>query len=201
MLTTHLAMHESDSSRPGLLERLGRQLADFFGLADEPDVISSAAPVRKPMPPVDDTPTEPILQIVSTEPEVIDRRASLKWRRHPQLLGSSPSDLPPNEREARHEAVRGLFAARAGALDCAARHFSEAARCEDIDLSAIPGFWLLDRAAMATAVDAYEHVGRIRDASALNARIRTMLRPRALTPMPSNVTPLLQSAPKVSSNS
>ena len=43
---------------------------------------------------------------------------------------------------------------------------------------------------MLTAVAAYEDAGRVREASALSARIRTMFRPRALTPVPGNVTEL-----------
>ena len=97
--------------------------------------------------------------------------------------------------------MRGLYAARAGAMDVAEEHFSRAALCPEIDLSAIPGFWQLGRSAMMTAVEAYERTGRIRDASALNARIRTMYRPRALSSVPANVTHLPERSANISSTS
>lgn len=199
MLMTQVATEHAEESRPGLLQRISEQIARFFGLGDEPERILP----RPQLETVEqtDSPTEPILRIVPDEPVMMEEAASFRWRRHPQLLGQTSSDLHRDEREARHDAVRGLFAARAGALECAESHFARAAECGDIDLSAIPGFWQLDRAAMMTAVDAYERAGRIRDASALNARIRTMYRPRALTPMPENVMHMPQVPSKVSSSS
>jgi hypothetical protein len=138
---------------------------------------------------------------VRMEPQVLRPAGGFRWRRHPQLLNQPLSELSVDQREARHEAVRGLYAARAGALEVAVAHFTRAARCPDLDLSEIPGFWQLNRSGMVTAVDAYEAVDRIRDASALNARIRTLYRPRALSPVPANVTHFHEPEPKVSSNS
>jgi hypothetical protein len=189
-------MPESQTANigPGSMDswitRVARQLANLFGLGDPP--------VPVPYRPRDltaaihggDTPTEPLLRIVEPEQTPIAQPPAHRWRRHPQLLAPVATDLAPDEREARHEAVRGLFAARAGALACAEEHFTTAAQCEAIDLTAIPGFWQLERRAMSVAVDAYEAAGRIRDASALNARIRSMYRPRALSPLPENVTQL-----------
>lgn len=109
----------------------------------------------------------------------------MKWRRHPALLSThQPADTA---RAARRDAVRGLFAARSGALNVATTHFARAAACPEIDLATIPGFWQLDRAAMLAAVEAYEQVERFRDAAALAARIRTELRPRILSPASPNV--------------
>lgn len=197
MLMTHFAILDAGERKAGLLKRMGEQLSRLFGLADDP--------VLRPGPPAVETteasPTEPLLRIVEVEPDVIRTATDFRWRRHPQLLNHAPADLPAPERDARHEAVRGLFAARAGALDCAAKHFARAAQCHDISLGDIPGFWQLDRAAMMTAVEAYEAAGRIRESSALNAQIRTMYRPRILTSTPMNITPLPQPDTKVSSNS
>lgn len=197
MLMTHLAIFDAGSTEPGLAHRLRDHLRRFFGLADD----TPAAAIDTESLTALDTPTEPILRLV---PDNEDRSRSpqgLRWRRHPQLLRRATSDLSTDHREARHEAVRGLYAARAGALDVAEEHFSRAALCPEIDLSAIPGFWQLGRSAMMTAVEAYERTGRIRDASALNARIRTMYRPRALSSVPANVTHLPERAAKISSTS
>ena len=78
---------------------------------------------------------------------------------------------------ARQEAVRGLFAAHAGAIDVAVQHFAIAARCDEVELTAVPGFWQLTRGQMQAAVEAYEQVGRYRDAAALDAHIATIFRP------------------------
>jgi hypothetical protein len=196
MSTTHVTVFDAAESKPTVGERIARRLARFFRLDDEPAARAGLAPAED-VP----VPAEPVLRIVKTEPESDTLPSSFRWRRHPLLRNQAPSHLPGNEREARHDAVRGLFAARAGALECAASHFARAAECDRIDLSGIPGFWQLDRSAMMTAVEAYERAGRIRDASALNARIRTMYRPRVLTPLPENVTHLPQAPTKVSSNS
>jgi hypothetical protein len=201
MLMTQLAILDAGESKPRRFERLTRQLARLFGFSDDPILPSLQEPESASDPA--GTLSEPVLRIVSPEREDADAReaTTLRWRRHPQLLDQKEPSLSGNEREARHEAVRGLFAARAGALQCAESHFARAAACDEIDLSAIPGFWQLDRSAMMTAVEAYERAGRIRESSALNARIRTMYRPRSLTPVPSNVRHLPQSASKASSNS
>lgn len=201
MLMTHFAILDAGDPAPGLFHRLGHSLRRFFGLEDPEETAPPIPGGRAPSVMRSDAPTEPILRIVRMDPEVLHPAGGLRWRRHPQLLKQSLSDLSLNQREARHEAVRGLYAARAGALDVAVTHFTRAARCPDLDLSEIPGFWQLTRSAMNTAVEAYEAVDRIRDASALHARIRTMYRPRAISPVPANVTHLPEPASKISSNS
>lgn len=109
------------------------------------------------------------------------RGGLFRWRRHPQLrIDRSVEALPERERQARLAAVRGVFAARDGHFDAAAEFFLIAAREPAIDLGDVPGFWRLSRAGMQTAIDAYEDAGRVRDASALTAKIRTVFRPRPL---------------------
>lgn len=199
MLMTHLAILDAGEPEPGLFHRLRDHILRFFGL-DATDTIDTTDVA--PEPRHDDLAiTEPILRLVSMEPQIAERSAGFRWRRHPQLLKANTPDLPSDQRGARHDAVRGLYAARAGALEVARDHFARAAACSEIDLSAIPGFWQLSRSAMMTAVDAYEQVERIRDAAALNAQIRTMYRPRALSSVPENVTHLPDPAPRISSNS
>ena len=202
MLMTHLSILDAGEPEPGLWHRVRESLLRFFGLRpDEPGTPSepgrpSALPVVE-----DASPAEPTLRLVTVEPRIIRPSEGFRWRRHPLLLNQPASDLTHNQREARHEAVRGLYAARAGAIEVAVDHFTRAADCPEIDLSAIPGFWQLSRSAMMTAVEAYERAGRIRDASALNAQLRTMYRPRALTSVPANVTHLPEPSSKISSNS
>lgn len=102
-------------------------------------------------------------------------------RRHPQLRGDRTGViLSESERQARLAAVRGVFAAREGNFDAAAEFFLMAAREPLIDFGEVPGFWHLTRRAMQAAIDAYEEAGRLRDASAMTARIRIVFRPRPL---------------------
>ena len=199
MLMTHLPILDAGEPEPHIWHKLRDGVLRFFGLDGHPADDLPSRTAHTGIHP--DTPTEPILRLVTVEPRVIRPAEGFKWRRHPQLLNQPAPDLTHNQREARHEAVRGLYAARAGAIEVAVDHFTRAAHCPEIDLSAIPGFWQLGRSAMLTAVEAYERVDRIRDASALNARIRTMYRPRALTPVPANVTHMPEPASKISSNS
>jgi len=117
----------------------------------------------------------------SGHPAAPSRGGLFRWRRHPQLrIDRSVETLPERERQARLAAVRGVFAARDGQFDVAAGFFLTAAREPVIDLGEVPGFWRLSRAGMQAAIDAYEDAGRVRDASALTAKIRMVFRPRPL---------------------
>ncbi len=89
-----------------------------------------------------------------------------------------------SERSARLKAERGLLLAHGGRLVEAVEAFSAAATDPSIDFGELPGFWDLPRNGMLTAVRAYERAGRLRDAGALDARIRHLLKPRALRPVP-----------------
>lgn len=132
------------------------------------------------------------LQLVDVEsvpvaaPDVVAHPAvedAQRWRRHPQLRGRDDT-LPCSERYARHAAVRGLFNARSGDYEGARLAFAEAAREGSLDLTALPGFWSLPRAGLTAAVLAYEDTGRLRDAYALAAHLRTHLRPCPLARLP-----------------
>ncbi|HWK79802.1 MAG TPA: hypothetical protein VNP95_03505 [Thermomicrobiales bacterium] len=106
---------------------------------------------------------------------------AFRWRRHPALLRMmAESSLPDDQRLARLAAVRGVLAARNGDLDAAHAHFLEAAREPTIRFQVVPGFWGCSRGGMNAAVAAYEAAGRVRDAAALAATIRTRYRPRAV---------------------
>ena len=165
-------------SEPMVL-RVARAVASYIGFGEEDIDLNvgvaddpAASPKPRTQHPV---PKEPSLRLMPN-PDQEKQHSSHKWRRHPQLRAYE-SPLPEDVRRGRNEAVRGLFAARAGALDVATRLFAAAAECPDVDLTAVPGFWNLTRGQMQTAVDAYEHVGRYRDAAALDAHIMTIFRP------------------------
>ena len=198
MIMTEFAMMDPGPTGNSMLAKCYRALAHFFGFGDP------ATPRDVAMPAFEDFPAHessaPVLKLVETE-SISTPKSSHRWRRHAQLLDRPTSSLPDQERQARHHAIRGLFAAQQGDLPAAEHHFALAATCDRIDLCEIPGFWNLDRSAITTAIRAYEAAGRLRDASALNARMRTRLRPRAIPPVPDNVTALPARKLSLSGNS
>lgn len=164
--------------------RIAKAIASYIGFGDddsigiEPAITQPVNRIATPEPRMQRMVAKnPDLRLVSTSKETEpETHADHKWRRHPQLR-QYEAPISDEIRSARHDAVRGLCAARAGALDVAIRHFAVAAQCDDVDLTAIPGFWNLTRGQMQTAVHAYESVGRHRDAAALDAHIETIFRP------------------------
>lgn len=205
MLMTQLAMMDPGPAGSSVLSRCMRRIAIFFGFGAPRPEEPSTTYLRSlhPAPSPASSPVAgPSLRIVRTHEDTgSESIATFRWRRHTQLLDRPMSTLADEERGARQHAVRGLYAARNGALDVAEHHFSLAAACPDIDLCEIPGFWQLDRSAMLVAVRAYERADRLRDASALNAQIRTLYRPHALSPVPGNVRELTARRLSLSSNS
>jgi hypothetical protein len=201
MLMSHMAMMDLGARQDTLLARIRGAVARFFGFGDVPPELADVLrPEPRAVAPATRAVTPLRVHVVS-DVAATTNSESLRWRRHPQLRDRPTSALPANEREARGQAVRGLYAARAGDLEAARHFFSLAATEHAVDLCQIPGFWNLPRAAMLAAVAAYEDAGRVREASALGARIRTMFRPRALTPVPENVTELPVRKLSVSSGS
>ena len=190
MLMSQLAMFDPRPSHSTLLERCRRAIARFFGFGEVPPELRAYLRPEPPLDPPAPGASEPRLRIVSDMPTSPPPAPSLRWRRHPQLRDRPISALPQAQREARQHAVRALYAARTGDLSTARAHFAQAAREPSLDLCEVPGFWTLPRAALVAAAEAYEEAGRVREASALHARIRTMFRPRALRPVPGNVTEL-----------
>jgi hypothetical protein len=81
-----------------------------------------------------------------------------------------------------------MILARGGKFVDATAAFITAASDPKVDLTTLPGFWDLSRQGMASAVRAYEHNSRIRDAAALKARMRSTLRPRAIKPLPATAS-------------
>jgi hypothetical protein len=76
-----------------------------------------------------------------------------------------------------------LYAAHKGDVEEAFLQFLQAVSEAAIDLTAMPSFWQMPRGAIVAAAEAYDRVGRLREASALQARVRTELRPRNVVPM------------------
>jgi len=85
------------------------------------------------------------------------------------------------ERRARAAAFRALLLARQRRHDEAAAAFAEAlSLVPTLDLTNTPTFWDLERAAHFAAADAYEAIGRTRDAMTLRGRVELRFRPRLL---------------------
>ena len=115
----------------------------------------------------------------------------------PRRLASPPEQRPlsPVEERARAAAVQGYVRARDGNNTQATEHFAEAARLDgELDLTTIPGFWTLPRAAHDAAADAYEKADRERDAWRLRAVIRRTYRPRLVQHAASAPTPISPAA-------
>ena len=107
--------------------------------------------------------------------------------------GAPPEGAPKlsaDERRARLAAIRALRRSRQGRYDEARDLFADAARLDPaLDLSSVPSFWELPRAAHDAAVAGYEQAGRERDASRLVAVLRRRFRPR-LVVAPSHIAQL-----------
>ncbi|MEA2584682.1 MAG: hypothetical protein QOF33_2767 [Thermomicrobiales bacterium] len=93
--------------------------------------------------------------------------------------------LTADERRARAIALRGLSQSRAHRFDSARASFIEATEMDPaLDLAKLPDFWRLPLGAQQAAIEAYEHVGRRRDAAALTAAVRSTFRPKLFRPRP-----------------
>lgn len=177
---------DKDFRRRGLVYRLATLVRRATGRSLDHEQVRSAAisPVVNPTMP--ENARLPDLPGPRRHPGCVrDRPVDFRWRRHPQLrqrFETGPAADPHDvERGARSAAVRGLFLARGARFDDARASFAAGAAESSVDLTAIPGFWDLPRAGMLAAVDAYDDVGRFRDAAALGARIRLTYRPRSVS--------------------
>lgn len=189
MLMTDLAVRDLEGRRESFMGSVRRLLVAIFGRSSDhglPDeLVHRETPVLRPVPPPDQ-PARAHVQAIKHVPQTRQSASpALRWQRHPQLRASRASRpvFDTRQRSARLEAERAMLLARSGKLAEAEEAFTTAARDLEIDLGALPGFWDLPRSAMMTAVRAYEHADRLRDAAALEARIRHLLRPRPLKPV------------------
>jgi hypothetical protein len=117
---------------------------------------------------------------IPAHPPPADPEASLATPSSVSVPGvPTGGDLTAGERRARAIAVRGFSQARDFRFDDARVSFAEAAALDPgLDLARLPDFWRLPLGAQQAAIEAYEHVGRPRDAAALTAAARSMFRPR-----------------------
>lgn len=190
MLMTDLAVRDLEARQEGMLASIRRALVSLFGRESNhnlPEEIAHHAANGLRTTAQARQPAKPALRVVQAKPEPTHAEATPegRWARHPQLRSRQVETVDAGStRAARLEAERGLILARGGKLVEAVEAFTTAARDPKIDLSTLPGFWDLPRNGMLAAVRAYERTDRLRDAAALEARIRHMLKPRALRPIP-----------------
>lgn len=95
------------------------------------------------------------------------------------LSGVGP--LTANERRARAAALRALAFSRARRFDAARIAFEDAATLDPLlDLTRVPSFWSLERAAHEAAIAAYTGANRPGDAAVLRAKVQSVYRPKPL---------------------
>jgi hypothetical protein len=196
MIMTDLAVRDLQERRESIVDRCRSLLGAVFGRTSDhqlPSLVAERQATTLRAVPAAKLAPQPRMRVVTTNQhhDGETNGADMRWQRHPQLRSRQvePAAIPGSERAARLAAERGVILARGGKLLEAVDAFTTAARDESVDLGALPGFWDLPRNGMLTAVRAYERVDRLRDASALEARIRNVLRPRALKPVPSAPQP------------
>lgn len=190
MLISDLAVRELEYGRDSFFDSCRRALLMLFGRSSDHQLPAEIAPLHPDVlhgaPRTREVPTVTSLRMVPTPAH--ESEPPHPWRRHPQLRTATQqgATLSPFRRSARLEAERGMILARGGKYADATDAFTTAAADPMIDLTALPGFWDLPRQGMMSAVRAYEATRRIRDAAALEARLRHTLRPRAIKPIPSS---------------
>jgi hypothetical protein len=186
MLMSNLALMDLGMRRRSMFDRL----RNIFWQADESheDHLS-----------IRDGLVSPDLAVVpNPEESDVETVGDYRWRRHPQLLnGSTASTISDEERLARRAAVRGLYCAHNGGIEEAFLHFVHALDESTIDLTEMPSFWQMPRAAILAAAEAYEVAGKLREAAVIQARVRTELRPRNVVPMKRSAT---DSSPRRTAN-
>jgi hypothetical protein len=187
MIMTDLAVRDLEMRSDTLMDRCRRAFVGVFGRSSDHQLPQEVT--RLPEPALHALPTPPrtreTLRVVEASAQAGDAPEK-RWQRHPQLRARQPESapMPGSERAARLAAERGVILARGRKLTEATEAFAIAAQDEAIDFGALPGFWDLPRNGMLAAVKAYERVDRLRDAAALEARIRHLYRPRALKSIP-----------------
>lgn len=108
-----------------------------------------------------------------------ERVADLSPVSEPAASGTGP--LTANERRARAAALRALAFGRARRFDAAEAAFLHAATLDPaLDLTRVPTFWSLERAAHEAAISAYVAAGRSGDAAVLRAKVQSVYRPKPL---------------------
>ena len=189
MLMTDMAVRDLETRRESIFGSLRNLLVSLFGRESDHGLPPGLVPSRERVPRARPQVVRSALSVpttmadAATEPHRAE--GEHRWERHPQLRSRQAVTMPATgDRAARLEAERGIILARGGKLVEAVEAFTVATRDPEVDLATLPGFWDLPRNGMLTAVRAYERTERLRDAAALEARIRYVLRPRVVRPMP-----------------
>ncbi|MDQ2652959.1 MAG: hypothetical protein M3Z20_07930 [Chloroflexota bacterium] len=113
------------------------------------------------------------------DPPVAERPAATAPANEAAVSGTGP--LTANERRARAAALRALAFGRARRFDAAQAAFQDAATLDPVlDLTRVPTFWSLERAAHEAAIAAYVATGRTGDAAVLRAKVQSVYRPKPL---------------------
>jgi hypothetical protein len=156
-----------------IFDSIGRSNAADAQIA--PNAQESAFPLENrivpPIPVLSVAPTSTSLQVnIQAEAE------------HLTDTGNTTGPLSVRERRARAAALRALALSRTRRFSGARDAFIEASTLDPhLDLTRIPMFWSLERAAHEAAIDAYQMTGREADATVLRAQVRTTYRPRSLS--------------------
>lgn len=176
-----------EDSREHFLRRLGnlcrwrRRPATVYQYA--PSVTSipnpAIAPVAAAAP---DVVVSPIVEGEVGPPPLTAKRVDIEAR---EIV------LTAEERRARAIALRGLCQSRGHRFEAARASFVEAIELDPaLDLAKMPDFWRLPQGAHQAAIEAYEQVGRRRDAAALTAAVRSAFKPRLFRPRAVSRVPL-----------
>jgi hypothetical protein len=175
MLITTMAMTDLSVRRQSMLDAIRR----LFGARPATIDFTATWPILA------EVGASPVVEPELPEPGEQEPGASedFRWRRHPQLRNDQAMTISYEERHARKVAVKGLYFAHNGDIDEAFACFLQAVSEYDVDLTELPPFWKMTRGAILAAADAYEVVGRYREAAAIQARVRTELRPRNVVPL------------------
>jgi hypothetical protein len=123
---------------------------------------------------------EPIREEVVVQAATREERSTV---RETPAAAARPGPLTANETRARAAALRALAFSRARRFDAAQAAFEDAARLDpELDLTRVPSFWSLERAAHEAAIAAYVAAGRSGDAAVLRAKVQSVYRPKPLRP-------------------
>jgi hypothetical protein len=130
-------------------------------------------------PPQPEPPIAKQESVAPLAPSEEERVAAFAPANEAAVSGSGP--LTANERRARAAALRALAFGRARRFDAAQAAFQDAATLDPaLDLTRVPTFWSLERAAHEAAIAAYVAAGRTGDAAVLRAKVQSVYRPKPL---------------------
>lgn len=167
-----------EDSRDDFLRRVGKLFRRRRPAARDqyaPSVTSLPGPASGPAARTEaNMVASPIVEAEVAPPPPVAKRVDIEAR---EIV------LTAEERRARAIALRGLCQSRGHRFEAARGSFVEAIHMDPaLDLAKLPDFWRLPQGAHQAAIEAYEQVGRRRDAAALTAAVRSAFKPRLFRP-------------------